>query len=234
MSNEELVSLHQSGDSAALTKLIEQNRGIVNKVSNKFYVEGTNSISKEDLEQEGYIGLVIAANKYDLNNSKRAMFTTYAIYWVYQRINSFIHKKNTNSETSLNSPVGSEGDTEIIDFIEGADYSFENVEDRLYNQQLREELEGVMRSVNTLMEIEILKFHYGWDSKKDLNFSEIGELYDLSAERIRQIENRALRKIRQSDWAIKKAKDIYINKKRKSLYSIDKTVEVISFAQRYL
>src|SRR3712207_7622501 len=93
MTNEELVYLYQQGDKQVLDSLIEQNKGIVYKLVNKFYVEGTNSIDKEDLEQEGIIGLIIAAGKYDLNNPKKAKFITYAIHWIYSKINRYIKQR---------------------------------------------------------------------------------------------------------------------------------------------
>lgn len=150
MTNEELVHLYQNGDGQALSKLIEQNTGIVYKLVNKFYIEGTNSIDKEDLEQEGFIGLIIAANKYDFNNPKKANFITYAIHWIYSKISRFINQKNTNEETSLNIPIGEDEENELLDTIKDIDYSYENVEEKIYIQQLRQELEELMLQHNTL------------------------------------------------------------------------------------
>lgn len=50
MTNEELV-FYQQGDKQALDSLIEQNKGIIYKLVNRFYVEKTNSIDIDDLEQ---------------------------------------------------------------------------------------------------------------------------------------------------------------------------------------
>lgn len=58
MSNEELVQLYEDGNKGALDKLVELNRGMVYKLANRFYTEKTNSIDKEDLEQEGFMGLM--------------------------------------------------------------------------------------------------------------------------------------------------------------------------------
>lgn len=234
MSNEELVQLYQNGNKHALDKLIEANKGIVYKIVNKFYVEGTNSIDKEDLEQEGYIGIITAANRYKFDVAKPCKFITYAVYWIYEKINRYIKCKNSNVETSLNMPTNEEGNTELLDYIEGIDYSYENIEDKLYNKQLRQELQEVMNNRNSLREREILKLHYGWDNNKCISLAEIGEIFEINGERARQIENMALRKIRQSKWARLKAKEIYGQKKKETLYSIPGTVESISFAERYL
>jgi RNA polymerase primary sigma factor len=234
MTNEELVLVYQNGDKEALNKIIEQNNKLVRSIANKFYVEGTNSMDKEDLAQEGFIGLITAADRYDFNNSKKAQFTTYAVYWIYQKINRFVKYKNTNEETSLNTPVGEDGNRELLDYIEGVDYSYENIEDKLYYRQLRQDLEEVMSKYNTLRERQILKLIYSWDHNKDMNYEEIGSLFNVTGSMVRNNERTALGKIRRSPWGAEKAKEVYINKRRGSIHSIPGTVESISFAERYL
>ncbi|HCW04035.1 MAG TPA: siderophore-interacting protein [Clostridium sp.] len=234
MTNEELVKLYQLGDKQALEQLIEKNKGIVIKLVNKYYIDKTSSINREDLDQEGMIGLIIAANKYDLNNPKKASFITYAVFWVNQRLNRFVRQRNTNNEISLNKRIGEDEDTELGDFIEGVDYSFENVEDKIYRQQLRQELEEVMNKYNTLKEREILKLHYGWGNNRCMNLSEIAELYQVTRASIYNVELIALSKIRRSPWGAKKAKEIYNQKKSRAAYSIPGIIESISFGQRYL
>ena len=234
MTNEELVYLYQNGDKQALEKIIEQNKGIIYKLVNKFYVEKTNSIDKEDLEQEGFIGLITAADKYKLDIEKPCKFITYAVYWIYQKINRFMQNKNTNEETSLNTPTGEDEGKELMDYIEGVDYSYENVEDKIYNQQLHKDLEVVMEEYNTLKEREVLKLRYGFDNNKRMTFEELGEVYNVSRTMINNIENTALRKIRQAPWGVTKAKEFYIQKRKQSIYSISGVVESMSFAHRYL
>lgn len=234
MTNEYLVQLYQQGDKQALEKLIEKNNGIVYKIVNKFYVEKTNSIDREDLEQEGTIGLMIAAKRYDINNPREANFITYAIHWIYSKINRYINQKNTNEEVSLNTPMGEDEGTELMDYIEGVDYSFENIEEKLYYKQLRRELEKVMDSCNTLKEREILKLHYGWDNNRCMPLHEIGDIFKVSAERVRQQESQAMRKIRCSPWGRSKAIELYGQKKRYSIHSINGVIETINFAERYL
>jgi RNA polymerase sigma factor (sigma-70 family) len=141
-----------------------------------------------------------AAELYNFDMQHKANFVTYSFYWVNQKINRFMRIRNTNEETSLNTPIGEDGDTELIDFIEGVDYSFENVEDKLYNQQLRKELEEVMNQNNTLREREILKLRYGWDNNICMPLIDISELFNVTPERVRQIEVRSLRKLRCSTY----------------------------------
>lgn len=233
MTNEELVQIYQSGDNTAMDKLVDQNAKIIFKIANKFYVEKTNSIDKEDLIQEGYIGIINAAKKYGPNMEHPCKFITYAVYWVYQKMSRFMKFKNTNSETSLNTPISDEGHAEFQDFIEGTDYGFENVEERLYIKQQRKELEEVMQQNNTLREREVLKLHYGWNTEC-MTFEEIGGLFRISKERTRQLSEKALRKLRYSKWGRLKGLEIYGQKKHSFMYSIPGTVESISFAQKYL
>lgn len=232
--NELLVKQYQSGDKNALNELIEANKRIVYKLANKFYVEGTNSIDKEDLVQEGYIGLMIAAERYDFNNEKKAQFTTYAVHWIYSKINRFIGTRNTNDETSLNTPVGEDESSERLDYIEGVDYGFENIEEKLYNQQLRRELDQVMYENLTLQEVEVLKFRYGWDNNKCMVLQEIGEILAIKRERVRQIESKSLRRLRDSSWGRIKAKEYYRYKFSNENCKINEKIRAIDFQQKYM
>ncbi|SHF15208.1 sigma-70 family RNA polymerase sigma factor [Clostridium fallax] len=234
MTNEELVVLYQQGDKRALNSLIECNKGIIYKLVNKFYVEKTNSIDREDLEQEAAIGLIIAAQKYDVNNERKAKFITYAIHWIYQRIQRFMEQKNTNNETSLNIHIGEDEENELIDTVKDIDYSYENVEERIYIHQLRQELEKVMKEYTTLQEREILKLRSGWDSNNTMSLSEVAELFNINIGRVRTIEDRAYRKLRRTKWGENKAKEFYARKRIESIYSIDKTIDSINFADKYL
>ncbi|WP_138206370.1 sigma-70 family RNA polymerase sigma factor [Haloimpatiens lingqiaonensis] len=234
MTNEELVCIYQEWNSKeALNQLIKQNMGIIYKLANRFYIEGTNSIDKDDLIQEGVIGLMKAAKEYKTDVENSAKFITYAVYWIYAKMNRYMRQKNTNEETSLNIPVGENSENELLDTIEGVDYGFENIEDKIYRKELREELNEVMHEYNTLREMEVLKLHYGWDNNKNMTFNEIGEVFDITGQRVRTIEAGALRKLRNSPWGKEKAKKIYVDKKE-DIYSINDFINVEQFKNKYL
>lgn len=55
----------------------------------KFYTECDSAIDQDDLIQEGRIGLIVAAGKYDINGD--VPFASYAYYWIYQKMHRFIH-----------------------------------------------------------------------------------------------------------------------------------------------
>lgn len=208
MSNEELVRLYQEGNKEALEELIEQNRGIIAKLSNK-YMNINKTLEFDDLFNSGVIGFIYAVKRYDFNNDKKAKFITYAVHYINRYICSCVNgwsnkdianTKFYNSCISINTPVGNNSDSEdidIIDTIESHDNSFENVEDKLYLKQLRSDLEKAMIETNTLREREVLKLHYGWNCKP-CNYTEIAEIFNISRSRPRQAVVEALRKLRWS------------------------------------
>lgn len=212
MTNEELVYSYQQGDKKALDELAAKNKKIIFSLANKYYTSKTNSIDKEDLEQEGFLGLLVAADKYDFSKENKAQFTTYAVFWIKAKMNRFINSKNTNEETSLNKPVGEDGEGELGDYIDGENYGYENLEEQIYIKELRKKLDEVMKECTTLQEREILKLHYGWDNDKCITLQDIGELFAISGERARQTEGKALRKIRHSKWGRMQYKEYYMDR----------------------
>ena len=209
--NEELLKLYKKGYKKALDKLIENNIGIIKKIAIKY--NGINrELELDDLIQEGILGLIAAANKYDFNNVKKAKFITFAVFYIDRYLHSCVNggsskeignNKLYKSCTSLNTPVGEEGEaSELGDFVEGVDYGFENVEEKVYLQKLRSDLEGAMMEFNKLEEREVLKYRYGWNTAP-MSLNEIGEIFNMTGNRIRNIEYIALNKLRNSRWAIK-------------------------------
>ena len=154
MSNEELVKLYQSGDNKALDKLILANEGVIYKIANKY--NGINrELELEDLYQNGVLGLIAAAKKYKFDIEKKAKFITYAVYYIDRYIHRSVNggsskdignNKLYNSCTSLNIPIGEENDMELGELIEDIDYGFENIEEKLFLMNLRNELEEFMQS----------------------------------------------------------------------------------------
>lgn len=234
MQNEGLVQLYQQGDKQALNELVEQNKGIVYKLANKFYTDKTNSIDIEDLQQEGFIGLITAANKYKFDIEHPCKFITYAVYRVYQRMSSFINARNTNEEISINMPIGDSDKAELVDTIKDQDNSYENIEDKLYCKQLRKELEEVMNKYNTLTEREILKLHYGWDNNKCMILKEIALVLGINPCSVRGIEYRAIGKLRRTVWGRKKADEYYKDRFSDCNYSIDEKIKALDYKQKYL
>lgn len=224
MNNEELVQLYQNGDNKALEELIQANTGIIKKIAIKY-----NGINRElefdDLFQNGVLGLIAAAKKYKFDIEKKAKFITYAVFYIDRYIHRSVNggsskeignNKLYNSCTSLNIPIGEEGEIrQLEDIIEDIDYGFENVEEKVYLQKLRADLEGAMIDFNKLEEREVLKFRYGWNTPP-MSLNEIGDIFNMTGNKVRNIECRALSKLRNSRWAIKNIKEFadlgYIDK----------------------
>ena len=215
MNNEELVQLYQNGDNKALEELILANTGIIKKIAIKY-----NGINRElefdDLFQNGVLGLIAAAKKYKFDIEKKAKFITYAVFYIDRYIHRSVNggsskeignNKLYNSCTSLNIPIGEEGETrQLEDIIEDIDYGFENVEEKVYLQKLRADLEGAMIDFNKLEEREVLKFRYGWNTPP-MSLNEIGDIFNMTGNKVRNIECSLLSKFRNSRWAINNIKE---------------------------
>ena len=235
--NEELIKLYRQGNKKALETLIHNNKGLVFNIVNKFYTENTNSIDIEDLEQEGIIGLIEAADKYNFDHENKAKFSTYAVYRIYQKISNFMRSKNTNYEISLNTTTKEDDSIELIDTIANNDNSFLQVEDSIYIMELRKELEQAMSENNSLYEINLLKLRYGWDDNKICTYKELGEIFNSNAKKTSRDEYKALNKLRLSSWGREKEKEYFGAKLRSiqesSRYNQDSSINVMNIIDKY-
>lgn len=102
-------------------------------------------------------------------------------------------RKYSQIPLSLEMPIGDEESSQLGDFIE--DKNFDAPEDVTMRNILREEL---LRSMDILTEREqmILKLRFGFDDGRPRTLEEVGKVYNVTRERIRQIEEKALRKLR--------------------------------------
>jgi len=94
---------------------------------------------------------------------------------------------------SLESPVYVEKDSSILgDFIE--DTRYELPEDSMLAAKMKDDIERLLATLSR-KEAEILKFRYGLSGKNSLSLKELGDRFNLTKERIRQIEKKAVRKL---------------------------------------
>jgi RNA polymerase primary sigma factor len=107
------------------------------------------------------------------------------------RINSLL--KMAQQPISLHAPVGDDGDVSVGDFIE--DKTAENPSDVTSYSLLKEKLGDVLTSL-TERERKILEMRFGLVDGYERTLEEIGKMYNVTRERIRQIEAKALRKLR--------------------------------------
>jgi len=115
----------------------------------------------------------------------------------------------SNNIISLDTPVGEDGDdtSTIGDFIED---KRSGVEDFVMRNELQRSVGDVFRKVLTPKEIQILKMRFGIGGEPQMTLEEVGVRFRVTRERIRQIEAKALYKIRRSVFAKQKLKDFVV------------------------
>ena len=115
-------------------------------------------------------------------------------------------QKIAQDPVSLETPIGEEDDSHLGDFIQDEDSPAPH--DAASYTLLREQLEDVMSTL-TLREAKVLKLRFGLEDGKARTLEEVGKEFDVTRERIRQIEAKALRKLRHPSRS-KKLRD-YMN-----------------------
>ena len=211
MINEELVQEYQNGNKRAIDALLENNGGIIAKISNKYLGVCSNTgIEFDDLFNSGVLGLMYAAEKYNFDIDNKAQFITYAVHYINRYILTCINgrsskdientKLNKNCK-SLNTPIKNDGDNEdeIGDFIGEDDSNFENMIEKEFRKTIRIELEDTMNNCLSLKEKEVIKFIYGWDCKV-MSLEDIAGIWGTSRNRVWQVKENALRKMRTTAW----------------------------------
>ncbi len=104
--------------------------------------------------------------------------------------------KGNTRHVSVDAPVSSEeGSATMLDFITSGEEDLPD--NQLMEQSLKEEVQQGL-SILSPREVEVLSTYYGLNGYKALTLEEIGELYGLTRERVRQIKERAIRRLRKS------------------------------------
>jgi RNA polymerase primary sigma factor len=113
----------------------------------------------------------------------------------WQRATSKVNRTLRAAEEpmSLDSPIGSEDNSQLSDFIEDED-ALEPM-DAAARQMLREQVKNAL-AVLSERERQVLELRFGLIDGKDHTLEEVGQYFDVTRERIRQIESKALRKLR--------------------------------------
>ena len=96
---------------------------------------------------------------------------------------------------SLNHRVGKEEDTEIMDLLEDEDN--QSPEAKMNENMMRQEIWEVLGDVLTPREKDVISLRYGLTSSEPCTLEEVGNMFNLSRERVRQIQSKAMRKLRR-------------------------------------
>jgi RNA polymerase primary sigma factor len=104
-------------------------------------------------------------------------------------------KKIAQQPLSFETPIGEEDETHLGDFIE--DKNIESPSDAAINLNLREKMASMLRTL-TPREEKIIRMRFGLDDGNDHTLEEVGQTFAVTRERIRQIEAKALRKLRHT------------------------------------
>lgn len=237
----ELSARALNGDQDAINELVSCNLLLVVPIAKRYYGCGLPLL---DLIQEGNLGLITAAKKYD--GTKGWRFSTYATYWIRQSISRALGdqsrtiripanmvellgkvRKATNELTikfkrqptdeeiakyldedldkiqtvldvsqavsSLDLSVDEDGETSVGDLV--ADDRVESGYANLVKEANKQIVDDVLGTLPA-REAEILRMRFGINQEKAMTLEEVGGHYGITKERIRQIENKAIRKLR--------------------------------------
>ena len=238
----ELARRIKTGDRKALEKLTKANLRFVVSVAKQYQNQG---LSLPDLINEGNIGLLKAAEKFD--ETRGFKFISYAVWWIRQsilqaiaeqgrvvrlplnqvgsvnRINKVLSKfeqenerrpsvdeiadktdlphekiedvlKVNTRQVSVDAPMADGDGTSMIDFMQSDSDS--STDEELLKESLRAEIASAL-SVLTDRERNVIEAFYGIN-QPECTMEEIGKKYGLTRERVRQIREKAIRRLKQN------------------------------------
>ncbi len=205
MTNEELAIRIKSGNSSAIPQLWGQVEKLIYFLCNKLYLRYNEPLTRagvelDDLTQEGYFAFLDAIQGYD--ESKGYKFTTYLNYPLLNRIRSLVGGKSQtalNTADSLERPI--EDNLILADIVADSNNSFLPVEERLYWDQVRKDLEQGISALDGIQQDIVRGKYYNGMSTKDLS-QQHGRTYEY----MRGVEYAAFRRLRR-DKKIKQYRD---------------------------
>ena len=162
-----LAARIHAGDERALNKLIEANLRFVVAIARQYQNKG---LPIDDLISEGNIGLMKAARKYDGERGVR--FVNYAVVFVRQQIEKALKLESAELRVENMKDVRDDNSSDVAD---GVEYSLDSLNER---------------------ELKVVTAYFGIGQER-LTMAEIAEDMNLRRERVRQIRNKAIRRLKK-------------------------------------
>ena len=237
----DLARLIRVGDQEALDKLVRSNLRFVVSVAKKYQNQG---VSLSDLINEGNLGLIRAAHKFD--ETKGIKFISYAVWWIRQAILQALAEQSrivrvplnragtlhrigkranillqelgreathaeiadgmditeeevaktmsiSQAHLSLDAPLSPGEDNKLLDYL--PDNLNPTPDEQTFEKALTESIEAALGSLKE-REAKILRLYFGLDGSEAMTLEEIGALLGITRERVRQIKEKALSRLR--------------------------------------
>ena len=194
----------QQGDSRALNRLVEANLRFVVSVANQYKGKG---LQMEDLVSEGNIGLMKAATRF--NPNRGTCFVNFAVVHIRQQIEKAIAqqtdppkgktlKRNSGDlplkATSVDAPLGHRTNMNLLSVLVNQDAPI--ADERVHSEAIEEAIEFALGVLDE-PESRVVNAFFGINQEHE-TMAEIAEDMDLKRERIRQIRDKAIRKLRKA------------------------------------
>ena len=179
------------GDQRALSKLIEANLKFVVSVARQYKGNG---LDMEDLVSEGNIGLMKAAAKFDARKGVR--FVNYAVVYIRQQIEKAIEQQTRQQSmpVSVDAPLGHRTNMSLLSVLVNSNSPM--ADERIYSEAIEEAIEFALGSLDK-RETRVVNAFFGINQEHE-TMAEIAEDMDLKRERVRQIRDKAVRKLRKA------------------------------------
>ena len=194
----------KAGDSRALQRLVEANLRFVVKIATQYRGQG---LSLDDLISEGNIGLMKAAAKFDASHG--TPFVNYAVVQIRQEIERAIGKetgkqggreadsmagKSVRQPMSVDAPMNGRTNMSLLSVL--VNTNSPSADGRVYSEAVENAIEFALLSL-TERERQVVGAFFGLDREHE-TLAEIAEDMQLKRERVRQIRNRAIRRLRKT------------------------------------
>ena len=202
----ELSGKIRHGDDRALARLVEANLKFVVVIARQYKGNG---LAMEDLVSEGNIGLMKAATKFD--GTKGVRFVNFAAGHVRRQIEKAINQQTglyqvpkdaagdpsatqQSKAISVDAPIGHRTNISLLSVLVNPDAPM--ADERVHSEAIEEAVESALQSLDG-RESKVVNAFFGINQEHE-TLAEIAEDMDLKRERVRQIRDKAVRKLRKA------------------------------------